>query len=1439
MRKTAILTLLSLYCTVAIAQSANFTTATTSGCSPLVVTFQDQSTGNPASWFWDFGNGGTSTLQHPSATYFVPGTYTVKLTVTNAQGSNTLTRTNYITVYGKPQVNFIVSDSTACFPHPAQFTDLSVPATNTTNTSWLWDFGDGTQSTDQNPLHVYEQTGNYTVNLKVTNDKGCYSVFTRQAYIIIAGGVVTDFSNTLPSVCKTPVSISFTNTSSGPGNLSWIWDFGDGNTSTAQHPDHSYNTPGNYTVTLITSSSSGCTDTLRKTDLLTIRNNLTSFDIPDSVCIDAQINFLNNSNPSADSITTWYFGDGQTSSEVNPVRSYSAIGTYNIKLVNTYTYCSDSVTKSIRVLPRPVVAFTSDDSVRCEPPLTVNFQDQSINAVSWLWDFGDGQTSSQQNPTHTYNSYGDFDVQLVVTNASGCTDTLKMNDYIRIRRPVITFPTLPIEGCIPFGFAPLANINTLDTVTSWSWNFGEGTVSSAEHPTHIYSTQGVYDLTLTITTSTGCNETASFPGAIKVGRKPVVNFSAAPTNVCAFQPVQFTDLTNEADKWLWVFGDGGSSQLQNPVYQYSDTGIFNVTLYATNHGCRDSFMIPDLVKVKPPIALFGYSTSCNDRLRFQFRDSSVGATSWFWNFGDGQTSTQQNPVHSYSSFTTYNVSLTVTNDTCSNTITKQVKVINESPQFIANITEACKTASIQFNIQNHSSNIAEYDWDFGNGYTPNTTFTSASVVYFNSGYYTVSLVSTDIYGCMDTTIKTNYIRINGPVAGFSATNNRGCIGLTTTFNDLSSTDGISNIVNWRWDFGDGSVQNYGSAPFQHTYTDSGVYNVKLIVTDAKGCQDSIARPGLVTTTDPEPFFTADTLNCPGGNVYFINQSNASNYSSSWSFGDGGSSTMNTPPHAYSDTGYYTVKLVITDQFGCKDSLIRPNYVRINQPIASFTLNDSVSSCTPFEVQFTNTSQYFKFVQWDLGTGNSHLLNPIQFYNTPGSYNIQLVAISPGGCRDTAYGSIMVYDTAGSRISYFPLEGCKPMNVDLSAFSPGPMNQYTWDYGDGVLITGNDTVSSHVYNSFGNFVPKVILTDPAGCIIPVTGLDTIRIKGAIVKFGLDNGFYCDSGFVSFIDSTIYNDSISVYHWDFGDGNTSNVQNPGHYYSSPGLYTVSLNVETESSCVDTFKITHAVKIVESPLISIGGDTVVCVNEFLEHIGEFQRPDTSVVRWSWIFPNGNTSEVQLPVAQQYDQPGNFLVSTVAENSSGCRDTATRNIQVNPLPQVEMPSSLTMQAGFPVTIPATYTSNVMNFAWTPDASLNCSECPQPIAAPKFNTNYTVAFVDSNGCRNTGEIQIIVICKDGNVFVPNTFSPNGDGSNDVFYVRGRGLDRVKSLRIFNRWGEVVFEKQQFPVNDPSYGWDGKFKGNKPIQDVYIYQVEVFCDNSQVIQFEGNIALIQ
>ncbi len=930
------------------------------------------------------------------------------------------------------------------------------------------------------------------------------------------------------------------------------------------------------------------------------------------------------------------------------------------------------------------------------------------------------------------------------------------------------------------------------------------------------------------------------PGAVKVGRIPVVNFNALPPIVCAFQPVQFTNLTNESDEWFWNFGDGTNSSEENPLHAYSDTGFFSVTITATNNGCPASHTIPNVVRIKPPIARFSFTANCSNKLQFNFIDESLGPVSWFWDFGDGTTSTAQSPVHTFPGFKTYTVTLTVTNDTCSNSASKVIKVFNEKPDFTANLTTACKPNAIVFTAtSNDLSNFAGFSWDTGSGTYANTSDPTITNNYTISGTYSINLIATDIYGCPYTVARPKYIRINGPIAKFTASNTSGCKGITTTFNDLSTNDGINNIKSWKWDFGDGTVKTYTSGPFQHTYTTAGTFAVKLVVTDAVGCVDSLTVPDFINSTSPVASFSVDSLACPGSILNFTNTSNAINYTSSWSLGDGTTSLTNSPAHSYTDTGYYTIRLKIVDQYGCPDSLTRPNYIKVARPLASFTVSDSISSCAPFEVQYMNTSYFASSLVWNLGGGTTSIPNPVQYYITPDTYQVYLAVTSPGGCTDTAYKTITLYDTIGSRIRYTPLNGCKPLSVDLNTFSKGPVT-YTWDFGDGVLLNNTIDTVNHIYNFFGDFMPKVIMTDPSGCVFPITGIDTIHIIGTTAKFGLDKKFFCDSGRVNFIDSTTFNDPITSYAWSFGDGSTSNLQNPGsHYYTSPGIYTVSLNARTESNCVDTFTLRNVIKIVESPLISIAGDSVICVNDTMRHIGVFERVDTSVVQWQWTLPNGNTSTLQNPALQKYPTAGDFVVTTIATNSSGCKDTATKNILVNPLPVITMPVSINKQAGFPLTIPATYTSNVINYNWLPATSLSCAHCPQPETTTKFNTRYKVAFVDSNGCRNTGAIQVIVVCPNANVFIPNTFSPNGDGSNDILYVRGKGLERVKTLRIFNRWGEVVFEQNNFPVNDGSYGWNGKYKANKPHPDVYVYQVEVFCENGDIIRFEGNVALIQ
>ena len=255
--------------TQAQAPSANFSATSVSGCSPLIVQFADLSTNTPTSWSWDLGNGTSSTLQHPLVMYTTAGSYSVTLIATNASGSDTQVVTNYITVNPAPPVNFVVNDSTAaCGAKTVAVTNLSNPNASG-GAFYYWDFGDGYISPAQNPpTHTYATPGTYSIFLVVTNSLGCAKSLSKAGYITVLGKPTATFTASNVNSCSAPLTTSFNNTSTDA--VSYNWDFGDGTTSTAAAPTHTYTTAGSFTVRLIATGASGCKDTLVRPGLVNI-----------------------------------------------------------------------------------------------------------------------------------------------------------------------------------------------------------------------------------------------------------------------------------------------------------------------------------------------------------------------------------------------------------------------------------------------------------------------------------------------------------------------------------------------------------------------------------------------------------------------------------------------------------------------------------------------------------------------------------------------------------------------------------------------------------------------------------------------------------------------------------------------------------------------------------------------------------------------------------------------------------------------------------------------------------------------------------------------------------------------------------------------------------------------------------------------------------------
>lgn len=1594
LKKTGLLVFCLVLCTLFGKSqiNANFTATPTEGCAPLVVHFTDASTGNPTQWKWDLGNGTISFLQNPSVTYFTPGQYNIKLVVSNAQGADSVVRIAYIRIYDQPVINFSATPTNGCFPLNVQFTDLSNPISGSIS-AWQWDFGDGTFDTTQNPSHIYTASGNFNVSLVATNSHGCFKSITKSQYITVAPGVDADFTNSSQTGCNAPSTINFQNTSQGTGNLTYHWNFGDGATSSDENPNHVYASTGNYTVTLIATNTNGCSDTVIRPNAVSIGAIHSDFTAPDSACRATSINFANISTP-APGTAFWDFGDGTTSTNINPQKTYLVAGTYTVKLINNFGACIDSVEKQIVITPSPTVNFSTPDTVACNTPFTVHFTNTSTGADTYTWYFGDGATSTDINPIHTYSSFGNFNVRLVAFNNQGCSNNTTKNSFIRIQRPVTNITQLPQEGCAPFEWTFNSNTSSSEPVTSYFWDFGDGSTSTDANPTHIFA-QGTYDIKLIVTTASGCTDTVIVTNGIKAGNKPNTGFNANPLSTCAYVPVNFFDTTlAPVDRWLWDFGDGYSSTVQNPIHTYADTGYFNVTLIVWNNGCSDTLEKVDYVHINPPIAVFTSSFSCATPLVRTFTDHSVGADTWAWDFGDGTTSSDVNPVHTFPGSGTYNVTLTVTNliTGCSYEAHETVRIINETPDITASQTTVCRNTPVIFSVINTvPGNVTSYNWTFGDGTGGNGI--NKPHAYSQSGVYDVRMILIDRNGCLDTVLKPQYITVNGPTAGFTVSPTTSCLMADVNFTDTSHSDGTHPITSWIWNFGDGNTQTYTAGPFVHHYNTGGVYTVSLTVTDAVGCTDSLATTNAITVSRPvAQFYSPDTLSCPGKNIRFINSSTGNNLTYNWSFGDGSiTNHSQSPVYTYSADGVYPVKLVVFDQFGCSDSLTKPAYITIASPVANFTVSDSLGTCPPLIVTFTNTSSNYTSYSWDFGDGStSNLPTPSHFYDIPGEYFAKLTVTGPGGCTAVKTQRILVRGPYG-HFTYNPLVGCTPMQVQFTGTTQGRLS-FVWDFNDGSTLATTDSIVSHSYTTPGFYVPKMLLIDNTGCTVAIQGTDTIKVYGVTADMSFNPPVVCDSGTVVFTNHTTSNDVITGYLWNFGDGATSTASDTTHYYANHGIYNPTLVVTTQHGCRDTAFAGSPLKIVGTPRGIITQSNNGCTPVSITFTGSLQVADTSAINWNWNFGNGQTNLTQNPPAVLYQTAGTYNINLVVTNSLGCSDTVQTQIEAYPIPQVQAGADITSCVGTGKILQAT---GADSYVWTPSQGLSCINCSSPLANPAqetdyivkgttihgcsasdtikvkvaypihltvspgdsicrgnaialsasgassyqwwpadglssttgnevaarplatinyqvigsddvgcfkdtahipvrvFNiptvnagpdatinvgqsidlipqissdvtsatwsptggqfrsdwpsitvrpretTTYTIDVANAGGCTARSSRTVYVICNGANVFIPNTFSPNADGANDIFYVRGTGLFNIKTIKIFNRWGEMVYAQSGIRPNDANTGWDGTFKGQKLNPDVFVYVIEITCDNNSVLTYKGNIALIK
>jgi len=586
-------------------------------CSFADVPFGNASFGQPDTFEWDFGDGGTSTLPGPIVTHaFLSGAdpteFTITLVASNVCGSDTAQQT--ITVVPNEVTSFFNTDPIqGCGPLTVDLTQFS-----TGDTAWVWDFGDGNTSLEYEPTHTFAQPGSYTIELF---SYGC-GFDTYSTEVTVFPGPEVAFSSSPAAVC---VNEPFTFTNLTPGVTGVVWDFGDGNTSTLSVVEHAFAASGTYPVTLTaTGALNGCSASITQ-QVTVLVTPVASFEpLPGSGCIDLTVQFQNNSVNG--SFYTWDFGNGNTSASNSPAHTYGIAGTYTVTLVaESLNGCSDIMSLPVVAHPLPVSAFELSIQQSCTAPVSVQTFNNSQGAVGFAWDLGNGSTSELNQPSVTYNAPGSYTIQLTATNQFGCED-VSTQVFVVHPTPQAAFTVEPQPACAGY---PVYFSNASTNANSFQWAFGDGNTGISNDPMHSYTDAGLYDVQLIATGPGGCADTLVVPGAVLVHPTPFADFTT-DTLASVRNALQFNNLSQGATAFSWDFNDGETSEAMHPTHLFpGDGGGYTVCLAVVNDfGCPDTTCRYVVVNGDPGVYVPNSFTPNADGLNDVFLPVLNGYVGW-------------------------------------------------------------------------------------------------------------------------------------------------------------------------------------------------------------------------------------------------------------------------------------------------------------------------------------------------------------------------------------------------------------------------------------------------------------------------------------------------------------------------------------------------------------------------------------------------------------------------------------------------------------------------------------------------------------------------------------------------------------------------------------------------------------------------------------------
>lgn len=1101
-----------------------------------------------------------------------------------------------------------------------------------------------------------------------------------------------------------------------------------------------------------------------------------------AACFGATTSFQIDGDATYLDSVRWDFGDPasgplNTSNLIAPSHSYPSTGIYTVTLIRYIDCISDTTIQDVNITAPPV---TTVDTAIC------------ANETYTL------PTGAIVNETGTYTD--------TIPTPIGCDSIVVTNLTVNPMPDLMVIPDTAICVGDPLQLLAIG-------ADSYLWSPATD-ISNATIPDPQFTGTSTTTYSLTGSTTAGCEVTLQT--TVTVHQLPNVG-AGTDVAICVGDPHQM-NATGAVD-YLWSPTTGLSdAAIANPQFTGITTTAFTVT-GTDGNGCVNTAQ--KTVTVNPlPIVAAGADVSICIGSTTQL--AATGADSYQWSFATGlDNATIANPVFSGTVTQTFTVLGTDANG-CQNTDDVTVTVVTLPSVSAGNDTAICIGETLQLN----ATGAVSYTWnpadDLSNANIGNPVFSGTQTV-------TVTVTGTDAAGCVNTddiTITVNALPIVD--AGIDV---EICAGQTAQLN-------ASGAQGYAWSpvlgLDDAAI---ASPVFSGTATST----LTVTGTDANGCS---AADDVTVTVNPLPVAAIDPIAdvCLGFPTLFSHSSTGDIIDIEWMPEAGTVVTNDSFEHTYTSHGTFTVALTVTDINGCVNT-DEGSALVLPLPEPDMNIQNGVNFCENELIPFSalNASGMTQYL-WNFdhvagsppAQGFSASQSDPQFsYADFGSYDVHLLVVSPGGCEGEVSRSINVHDVPVADFSFtVACEGEDTQLIDLCTTEDATsVSLWEWELGDGSALQIGQ-ILTHNYANAGIFPAQLIAETNQGCRDTI--VKDVWVNPTPVVSISANGVCMNDETVFSNSSTPQDATIVSWAWAFGDAQTALGAGATHTYAAFGTYNVTLTAETDSGCTATGTTQVTVFPNPEPVFTIEVSEG-CEPLLVPMTSSSTIATGSIVSHSWDFGDGNTGTGTTPTHVYQDTIGNFDVTLSLVSDEGCESTFTVQdavtVNVTPVAQfsqnatvLEMPDALLILTDL--------SQDAVTYQWTfgdGDSSDVASPTHRYDAHGEFNILLTVTNGDCIGIqRSKVEVKPLLT-----FYIPNSFTPNDDGINDVFMPEGENFESY-DMQIFNRWGELMFRG-----GTSAQGWDGTFKGTPAPQGQYVYHILLTRWQGSDVAYSGKLMLVR